>query len=534
MIPSDDIKRQVVPRWRSIRATKDAGEFGSARRRPETETDRSVSERLASEFALRVDEWKELCDVAAAEELVAIAMVAGRTEDAHVVAAAEHILEDGEILPGSKELAALIVIAGPQDGDRVPGGSETAKMRIELARRKRLLRLYPRDALLLTETALLYTNLGMTGRAGQLLRSAFGVAPNNRYVLRSLTRFLVHAKEPGLALSFLSKSGALQTDPWLLAAYLAAEDVAGKTTNVWRQTKRLLAEENFSNFELAELRAAAGTLHLEAGSHKLARKMFRSSMAEPTENAVAQAHWASRRDSSIDVHADVTANTFEALAWEQQIAGNWSGTVDAIKKWLDLEPFSVRPAAMGSFVAVAHQGDGKAGEEFAQRGLIANKEDALLRNNLAVSLALQGKLTQASAELETIKFKHSTSGEVVNLATRGLIQMRGGAVYEGAGLYGRAIELSLKLKDPILWCRAAAFFLYECSRFDKSETEMIASKIMKVYDSFSVPTKLAANDIPALIERARTNPSVAEMLENLSSFRTNFLSYPRDDGSTVD
>ncbi|WP_420971608.1 hypothetical protein [Bradyrhizobium sp. B120] len=271
MIPSDDIKRQVIPRWRTIRATKGAGEFGSARLQLESDADRSVSVRIAEEFGSRVEEWREARDVSAAEELIAIAIVSGQTSHPDVTTAAELILADREVLSGSKELASLITTAGPQNDGEVPLASETARIRIELARRKRLLELYPRDALLLTETALLYTNLGMTGRASQLLRSAFGVAPNNRYVLRSLTRFLVHAKRPEMALDFLSKSDAWQADPWLLAAFVAAEGVAGRTTRAWRQTKRLLAEERFSDFELAELRAAAGTLHLEAGSHRLAR-----------------------------------------------------------------------------------------------------------------------------------------------------------------------------------------------------------------------------------------------------------------------
>lgn len=532
MIPSDDIKRQVVPRWRSIQATKDAGEFGSASKQRESEADKSVSGRLAAEFALRVQEWRAERDIACAEELIAIATVSGQTSDADVIAAAEFVLKDRDVLSGSRELAELIFVAGPSQEDRVPEGFETAKVRLELARRKRLLRLYPRDALLLTETALLYTNLGMTAQAGKLLRSAFGVAPNNRYVLRSLTRFLVHAKKPDLALDFLNKSSALQADPWLLAAFLAAEDVAGKTTNAWRQTKRLLSEDRFSDFELAELRAAAGTLHLEAGSHKLARKMFRSSMTEPTENAVAQAHWANRRDSSIDVvQGDVAPNAFEALAWEQQLAGNWRSTLDAVSKWLDLEPFSVRPAVVGSFVSVSHLGDGKAGEDFSRRGLIANKGDSTLHNNLAVSYAIQGKLQLASAELDIVKFKHGTPEEAVNLATRGLIQMRAGAPAEGVRLYNEAMQLALKLKNRILWSRAAAFFLFEASRYDKSELDKRAASVMKVYDSLSPFQKATADDIPALLQRARDVPNAAEMLEKLSAFRDNFLAYPVDNES---
>jgi hypothetical protein len=85
-----------------------------------------------------------------------------------------------------------------------------------------------------------------------------------------------------------------------MAAQMAAEDVARKPPSFWRETRRLLGADRFSDFELAELAAAPGTLQLEAGSHKIARKLFRRSLTAPTENAVAQAHWASRRDPAID------------------------------------------------------------------------------------------------------------------------------------------------------------------------------------------------------------------------------------------
>jgi hypothetical protein len=143
------------------------------------------------------------------------------------------------------------------------------------------------------------------------------LAPDNRYVLRSLTRFWVHQAEPDLALHFLSKFAATRRDPWLLAAQMAAEDVAHKGPSNWREAKRILSAEQFSDFELTELAAAFGTLELQAGSHKLARKMFRRSLTAPTENSVAQVQWASRRDSMINVSHELTAKASEALAWEK-------------------------------------------------------------------------------------------------------------------------------------------------------------------------------------------------------------------------
>jgi hypothetical protein len=195
LIPSgEDIKRQVIPRWRTVRATTEAGEQVSVHPQRSTELEKNLTDRMAQEFEQRLKEWQQEKDISAAEELLAAAIVMGTVVD-DVRAAARLVADDAHSLRSSKDIARSILgVFNPEV--HKPLSDETTKMRLEIARRKRLLRMYPRDALLLTETALQYTNLGMNDPAASLLKSAAAVAPNNRYVLRSLTRFWVHWDEP--------------------------------------------------------------------------------------------------------------------------------------------------------------------------------------------------------------------------------------------------------------------------------------------------------------------------------------------------
>jgi hypothetical protein len=94
--------------------------------------------------------------------------------------------------------------------------------------------------------------------------------------------------------------------------------------------------------------------------------------------------------------------------------------------------------ASGSFIAVSYLGDGKLGEMFCRRGLIANRGSSALHNNLAVALAIQGRIEEAKKELGNIKSYLSITEQVVNFATQGLIQMRSGNVGEGGRLYQKA------------------------------------------------------------------------------------------------
>jgi Tfp pilus assembly protein PilF len=324
----------------------------------------------------------------------------------------------------------------------------------------------------------------------------------------------------------LSKSGATARDPWLMAAQMAAEDVARIAPTSWREARRILGADRFSDFELAELAAATGTVQLEAGSHKLARKMFRRSLMAPTENAVAQAQWASRRDPAIDASHAVTANAFEALTWERLFSGEWNEAIKAAHDWQDLEPFSVRPAVMGSFVAVTHLGEGAPAELFCRRGLIANRGNSLLHNNLAVALAIQGRVDDAAAELTNVRPPENLPERVINFATQGLIQMRRGNISEGSCLYEKSMELAIEAKSRLLWCKAAAHFALEYARYDKTDLLETVKLIETTFAGLDQKTKLLSSDVPALLSRAQKLQSASDILRSMETVRTKFLSYP--------
>lgn len=133
--------------------------------------------------------------------------------------------------------------------------------------------------------------------------------------------------------------------------------------------------------------------------------------------AVPHAEYGIAGDPTINVSHELTAKASEALAWEKLSIGRWHEVISATTSWQNIEPFSVRPAVMGSFVAMAHLGDGRIGEKFSRLGLIANKGAAVLHNNLAVALAIQGRTDEARAEASNIKPAAESTEEIVNLAT---------------------------------------------------------------------------------------------------------------------
>src|SRR5207249_126382 len=86
-------------------------------------------------------------------------------------------------------------------------------------------------------------------------------------------------------------------DPWLVAAEVAVSPLAGRTSRLIKHGRRLLESHQFEPIAVSELASAIGTEDLAAGSVRRARQLFGSSLNDPTENAVAQAEWASRHDA---------------------------------------------------------------------------------------------------------------------------------------------------------------------------------------------------------------------------------------------
>jgi hypothetical protein len=180
---------------------------------------------------------------------------------------------------------------------------------------------------------------------------------------------------------------------------------------------------------------------MTAGDTKQARRLFRDSLIDPTDNSLAQAGWASTKMSGVEVTPELLnkPRSFEARALQNFKDARWKPAIRHCQTWLLDEPFSSRPAALGSYLAAVAEQDYRLSEEFARRGLRANPGDPLLMNNLAVALANQGHIEEAASELCAIQDPPEELTTTL-IATHGLLEFRRGNAVRGRELYLQAIE----------------------------------------------------------------------------------------------
>src|SRR5439155_22265534 len=106
----------------------------------------------------------------------------------------------------------------PTEFDTHPLGGDH-RSRIRVLRQRSIAE--PRNAFVWVDLALLYTTLGLRDQAARAIRIALALAPEDRFVLRCASRFLVHIGDAERAHHILKRSEATPYDPWLMAAEFA-------------------------------------------------------------------------------------------------------------------------------------------------------------------------------------------------------------------------------------------------------------------------------------------------------------------------
>ena len=119
-------------------------------------------------------------------------------------------------------------------------------------------------------------------------------------------------------------------------------------------------------------------------------------------------------------------------------------SIRACRAWQEEEPYSSRPAILGSYLSAIGTDDYHTSEEFARKGLTSNYEDAMVLNNLVVALVNQGKLAESEKYFVRLNQVIRRQGPVENrpvwLATNGLVAFRRGNWALGRALYFEAVE----------------------------------------------------------------------------------------------
>jgi len=467
--------RHLIPRWRSVRRTVEAGEF------QQLDDRRPFPAGLESGVPDAHRRWVEVQDQVSAAELVGAALVADEMEQAKE--AASLLKESGEnpLLRGLGERAI--------DSGSTAGFVDPPLRTVDQAFEQHIASLLhqdridavrdPRNPIAWAAMARRYTILGHLEQAERCLLIALSLAPTSRYMHRIATRFFVHANQPDRAHQLLFRFERTQSDPWLLAALLAVANSAELPVHGVRQARRLVEEESFRHRERSELASELGTMDFSSGHERRARRLFEWSLQEPTDNSLAQAEWASQRLLQLDVGLEGIEVPFaaEAHALATSQNGEWEDSLRHSEQWLDDQPFDVRASVHGSYVSAVALERWDESIALSRVGLRSRPGHPLLCNNLAFALIGRGSLDEAEQVLGGVDWATATNTDRTALiATQGLLAFRRGDPNRGLALYEESISRARRSRSDRQEAMAEANLIREAIRLHLSK-ERVAPEV---------------------------------------------------------
>lgn len=440
--------RRVIPGWLSAREALEQGELSSLRQPP---VERVIDDE---ELQRRHREWQATHKLSAAADLVGAATVFDSPEIA--AEAADQLIQAGMAVPaGARRSAARLRFllaasdaparnheADPEELPEVDAEEHLRRTRELIRDLRSAVRRDPRLALEWAELARQHEALGQGDAADRAMRVALAIDPDSRFIMRSAARLAVEHEDPDRGLRILQQSPRTKHDPWLVSAEIAIASVAERPSKLIKFGRQLVEANAFAPQDLAELASAVGTEELEGASSKRARRMFEKALERPTNNALAQAEWASRQIPQLDVrsHLDDTPAAWEARALTHAEEGDWKQALNNSWLWIGSQPFASSPGIFGSYQATLG-GEHEQGAAIARAALIANPDTFMLRNNLAYCLLQDGHTEEASREIERMRrLVDSDDQHAFMSAIEGLLSFKVGAYERARVLYRQAQE----------------------------------------------------------------------------------------------
>lgn len=512
--PPNELKRLIVPRWRSPQKTPLAE---LQNHRPQS----PVNPLVVTELEECIADWSSQKSAEAATELLWASSVFGVTEASS--RSLGEISSANDLTEEIRSEADDLFRSGPASQSQMSlhFDEATAILRERLKHLKRASSLYSKDPIVYVELARIYSRLGQTDQARQALRTALSLAPTSRYVLRAATRFFVHVHDLQSAIEALELGST--DDPWIQASKISVCDLGNLKIEGIKKIRPLL-QADIEPRSLSELAGSLATLEFGHGNVSRAKKLFRIGAQDPNDNVVAQLHWASR-NKIVEFSEDLLNRslTFEARASFELKNKNWQAALGHAEDWLVDEPFSVRPAWEGSYLAVTLLGDAQKSIEFCSAGLTANPDDFCLLNNMAFSHAMAGDIEQATQFALKAEGRIGDVDEKITLkATRGAIHFRNGNTDAGTNSYLEAIELAIKERRRELAQQASVHYFTECARVGNflsiseanqiralMEDKRISENVRDIYNAVLKPI------LPNEIHFTGTNVAISPMFHQL-------------------
>lgn len=471
-------RRLMVPRWRSLKLTNQSRELSVPGKTVIEKADRVLPDDLIR----RLEAWRRSHDLISAAELVEAALVHGEEHEA--LAAARGLLQSKERATLSVERQAASLLQKLGLADDIPERLK-ADHAFHSHQWRHRTNIHPRDAIGWIELALVQTTHGGLKHARKSVAIALQLAPNNRHVLRSASRFYLHRRDPERAHNLLLRADATRDDPWLIASEIALARLVDKKSPFYKRGLAILDDQRFPR-EITELAGSIATNELIEGNRKKAKRFFDQSMADPNGNALAQAEWASPVFGTELLKVSQlqsVSEPYEARALHEFREGRFENVIVECERWAENEPYSIRPFETAASAAAIIERYAEAAA-IAAKGLRLRPKGAALLNSGAYALASLGELDKAENLLRRITDAAEMTSRLIKHANQGFIDLCRKQKERGISEYQAAISGFKAERQGLMALHATTYLARALARTGfLIDAEMVQNEIRKAVEA---------------------------------------------------
>ncbi len=484
--------RHVIPNWRSFDNTVKLGELNG-----------SKGIELISNFKPDIsdilEDWTEEDNknIGVAGDILGVALVSNQEKNPVIIEIAKFVLQNESIAPKALAFAAKGILKPLNDKvinldfDSIELFQNETSLIIfykKINDLKNKLRENPNNSINWIEIGRLYAIIGQSLKAERAIRNALFLSPENRFILRNMTRFFVHSGEAGISFAhdIIRKSNLVNHDPWLLSTEISLATLRGRNSKFIKHGQKIIDSNSFHPFNITELASSLATIEMKNSNIKKSRKLFDQSLNKPNDNSLAQAEWASQEEKNlftINSSQMNLANSYEAVARDFAEKGNWIKAIEYSKKWfLDL-PFSKGSILFGNNIALKKLKDHKIAVDVGMLGLRSHPHDPHLLNNIIYSLCIQNKTDEAEQLFNKVDKTDLTSKSIHNvclLATQGLLSYRKGNPEKARRFYLEALSLAKEIGNNSLVSTALTNMTREEIILGQKDLSDVIPKLMDI------------------------------------------------------
>lgn len=472
-------KRHLVPRWKSIQDASDSGELFYYK---EDDSENAYYAELYDEMVKAQIEWTKEKSLFTAIEYLEKQRVVGVDLNLDAVQFVKKIIDENDDIPF--EIKNFF-----NETERFNSKDIEPQTSISTIRKK--LFLHSDDAYLWLELARNYLTLGQPEKSEKYLTVARSLAPNDRYIARSMMRFYHHTEEIDKALYYVRKMENLSRDPMLLSGEIALSNVMGTVSKNIKRAKTMVDSQSYSPLSISELKSEIATMEIMSGKERIGKRLLSQSLNGLTENSYAQVTWINHNVIRLpwmeELSNNKIQNNYEGEIYLNFASSksnvNWKYLYEQCKSWNNYQPFSCAPVYLGGVIAADFIEDYQGAFKFALNALNCHRNDTGLLNNIAYSAILNSDSNTARDFLNIQQSKiNSDEDKILYLATKGLFEFRFGDPLCGKIYYQNSYELAKQIGSKS-YAQVLAYLYRELSRTgDVVEMEFVRNEILKCKD----------------------------------------------------